>query len=602
LAYFPVKHLFVLNRLFWKYRWRLLTGIGFVALANYFSVLQPRMVRYALDEVIANMRLYPVLDGFDAQGMLGKALGEQLLFFGGLVLSFALIMGVFMFFMRWTIIVMSRLMEYDIRKEIYDHYQLLTTAFYKRNSTGDLMSRITEDVSKVRMYLGPAILYGINLVSLFILVIQAMIQVSPMLTLFSLLPLPVLSVSIYYVSELINRKSGLIQKQLSFLNTVAQEVYSGIRVVKSYVQEKAMIRYFNDESETFKAKSLDLARVDALFFPFMVLMIGISTVITIYVGGLQVFSGQITTGNIGEFVIYVNMLTWPVTSIGWVASIIQQAEASQQRINEFLATEPELQDGQVPMEVLEGRIECRNMSFTYPDTGIEALKEVSFSLQPGQKMAVVGRTGSGKSTLAELLLRMYDVSSGELELDGRPIREWRLRDLRNQIGYVPQDVFLFSDTVAANIAFGHPEADASAIASFAEAAAVSQDIERLPAAYETLVGERGVTLSGGQKQRISLARALIKRPRLIILDDCLSAVDTDTEKQILQHLDEELRDASVLVITHRITSMMDFDHILVLDQGRVVEQGTHTELLERRGAYAELYELQLMESERESRS
>ncbi|HRW74675.1 MAG: ABC transporter ATP-binding protein [Lewinellaceae bacterium] len=597
-----MKHLFVLNRLFWKYRWRLLTGIGFVALANYFSVLQPRMVRYALDEVIANMRLYPVLDGFDAQGMLGKALGEQLLFFGGLVLSFALIMGVFMFFMRWTIIVMSRLMEYDIRKEIYDHYQLLTTAFYKRNSTGDLMSRITEDVSKVRMYLGPAILYGINLVSLFILVIQAMIQVSPMLTLFSLLPLPVLSVSIYYVSELINRKSGLIQKQLSFLNTVAQEVYSGIRVVKSYVQEKAMIRYFNDESETFKAKSLDLARVDALFFPFMVLMIGISTVITIYVGGLQVFSGQITTGNIGEFVIYVNMLTWPVTSIGWVASIIQQAEASQQRINEFLATEPELQDGQVPMEVLEGRIECRNMSFTYPDTGIEALKEVSFSLQPGQKMAVVGRTGSGKSTLAELLLRMYDVSSGELELDGRPIREWRLRDLRNQIGYVPQDVFLFSDTVAANIAFGHPEADASAIASFAEAAAVSQDIERLPAAYETLVGERGVTLSGGQKQRISLARALIKRPRLIILDDCLSAVDTDTEKQILQHLDEELRDASVLVITHRITSMMDFDHILVLDQGRVVEQGTHTELLERRGAYAELYELQLMESERESRS
>ena len=597
-----MKHLFVLNRLFWKYRWRLLTGIGFVALANYFSVLQPRMVRYALDEVIANMRLYPVLDGFDAQGMLGKALGEQLLFFGGLVLSFALIMGVFMFFMRWTIIVMSRLMEYDIRKEIYDHYQLLTTAFYKRNSTGDLMSRITEDVSKVRMYLGPAILYGINLVSLFILVIQAMIQVSPMLTLFSLLPLPVLSVSIYYVSELINRKSGLIQKQLSFLNTVAQEVYSGIRVVKSYVQEKAMIRYFNDESETFKAKSLDLARVDALFFPFMVLMIGISTVITIYVGGLQVFSGQITTGNIGEFVIYVNMLTWPVTSIGWVASIIQQAEASQQRINEFLATEPELQDGQVPMEVLEGRIECRNMSFTYPDTGIEALKEVSFSLQPGQKMAVVGRTGRGKSTLAELLLRLYDVSSGELELDGRPIREWRLRDLRNQIGYVPQDVFLFSDTVAANIAFGHPEADASAIASFAEAAAVSQDIERLPAAYETLVGERGVTLSGGQKQRISLARALIKRPRLIILDDCLSAVDTDTEKQILQHLDEELRDASVLVITHRITSMMDFDHILVLDQGRVVEQGTHTELLERRGAYAELYELQLMESERESRS
>ncbi|MCF8238439.1 MAG: ABC transporter ATP-binding protein/permease [Saprospiraceae bacterium] len=597
-----MKHLLVLNRLFWRYRWRLLSGIGFVALANYFSVLQPRMVRYALDEVIANMRLYPVLDGFSGQEVLGDSIGEQLLFFGGLVLTFALMMGIFMFFMRWTIIVMSRLMEYDIRKEIYDHYQQLTTAFYKRNSTGDLMSRITEDVSKVRMYLGPAILYGINLITLFILVIQAMIQVSPMLTLFSLLPLPILSISIYYVSDLINRKSGLIQKQLSFLNTVAQEVYSGIRVVKSYVQEKAMVRYFADESETFKVKALDLAKVDALFFPFMVLMIGVSTIVTIYVGGLQVFSGQITTGNIGEFVIYVNMLTWPVTSIGWVASIIQQADASQQRINEFLATEPDLVDGDHPMIELKGEIQCRNMSFTYPDTGIEALKNVSFSLKAGQKLAVVGRTGSGKSTLAELLLRMYDISSGELLLDGRPIHEWRLADLRDQIGYVPQDVFLFSDTVAANIAFGHPGADQAAISSYAGAAAVAQDIERLPNTYDTLVGERGVTLSGGQKQRISLARALIKQPRLIILDDCLSAVDTDTEKQILQHIDEEIGQSTAIVITHRITSMIDFDHILVLDQGQVVEQGTHADLLALKGAYAELYEHQLLESEQEGMS
>ncbi len=560
------------------------------------------MVRYALDEVIANMRLYPVLDGFAGQEVLGASIGEQLLFFGGLVLAFALMMGIFMFFMRWTIIVMSRLMEYDIRKEIYDHYQQLTTAFYKRNSTGDLMSRITEDVSKVRMYLGPAILYGINLITLFILVIQAMIQVSPMLTLFSLLPLPILSISIYYVSELINRKSGLIQKQLSFLNTVAQEVYSGIRVVKSYVQEKAMVRYFADESETFKVKALDLARVDALFFPFMVLMIGVSTIVTIYVGGLQVFSGQITTGNIGEFVIYVNMLTWPVTSIGWVASIIQQADASQQRINEFLATEPELIDGSAPMTQLRGEIQCQNMSFTYPDTGIEALKNVTFTLKSGQKLAVVGRTGSGKSTLAELLLRMYDISSGELLLDGKPIHEWQLGDLRNQIGYVPQDVFLFSDTVAANIAFGHPEADLAAIKTYAEAAAVGQDIERLPHTYDTLVGERGVTLSGGQKQRISLARALIKQPRLIILDDCLSAVDTDTEKQILQHIDEEIGQSTAIVITHRITSMIDFDHILVLDQGHVVEQGTHAELLALKGSYAELYEHQLLESEQEGLS
>ena len=620
-----------LNPYFLKYRGRLLLGAVFIVLSNLFAVYAPRVVRDAFDligEAVAlrdvplserTLAVPPILDrwlgwtGMDIAGRLQQVTDPDGLaatvawlsvLLGVLYLVLALLKGFFMFLMRQTIIVVSRLIEYDLKNTVYAHYQQLDRAFYKRNSTGDLLNRISEDVGKVRMYLGPAVMYTINLVVLFVLCISFMLSVNVELTLYALAPLPLMSIAIYHVSNVINRRSMAVQREQSRLSTLAQESFSGIRVLKAYAKEATAEAHFREAAEDFRHRRLDQARVDSLFMPAIMLLIGVSTTLTIFIGGMKLIQGDptVSVGNIAEFVIYVNMLTWPVTSIGWVASIIQQAEASQQRINEFLATEPELQDGQVPMEVLEGRIECRNMSFTYPDTGIEALKEVSFSLQPGQKMAVVGRTGSGKSTLAELLLRMYDVSSGELELDGRPIREWRLRDLRNQIGYVPQDVFLFSDTVAANIAFGHPEADASAIASFAEAAAVSQDIERLPAAYETLVGERGVTLSGGQKQRISLARALIKRPRLIILDDCLSAVDTDTEKQILQHLDEELRDASVLVITHRITSMMDFDHILVLDQGRVVEQGTHTELLERRGAYAELYELQLMESERESRS
>jgi ATP-binding cassette, subfamily B, multidrug efflux pump len=594
-----VNHLKALNPYFWKYRYRILGGVLFVLLANYFGVLQPRMIRFALDEVVSNLRVYPMLEGSHLQGDFRNYLGKELFSFGLLVIFFALMMGVFMFFMRWTLIVMSRLIEYDLRKDIYDHYQKLDTAFYKRNSTGDLMSRITEDISKVRMYLGPAILYAINLVFLFILVIQAMIQVNPELTFYSLLPLPILSVSIYYVSELINKKSTAIQAQLSRLTTIAQEVYSGIRVLKSYVQEPAMTRYFGDESEKFKAKSLELARVDSLFFPFMVLMIGVSTLLTIYIGGLFVFSGKITPGNIGEFVIYVNMLTWPVTSIGWVASIIQQASASQKRINEFLAVPPSIESGTLIPDSWDGSVAFESVSFTYPDTGIVAIKDLSFKLAQGQKLAVVGRTGSGKTTIAELIMRMYDVSSGRIEIGGHPLKMLDLGFLRSKVGYVPQDVFLFSDTIGGNIAFGGQTQEPAKIREAAEHAAIHEEIAQLPGQYDTLVGERGVTLSGGQKQRISLARALIKDASLFVLDDCLSAVDADTEKQVLDYIQHEMNEGSLLLITHRVTGLGAFDQILVMDQGEMIELGTHQELMALGGAYFEMVRQQTPDQEDE---
>lgn len=573
-------------------------GTVFITLANFFQVLQPQMIREALDLVIENINLYPLTDGFGARGVYFRQIGNLLLYFGALVIALALLTGLFMYFMRQTIIVMSRLIEYDMRKEIFNHYQLLSLAFYKRQNTGDLMARITEDVSKVRMYVGPAVLYGINLTTLFILVIFSMIRVSPELTLYSLAPLPVLSVSIYYVSNIINRRSERIQKHLASLNSLAQEVYSGIRVVKSYVQESRMGDHFAHESEVYKERSMSLARVDALFYPLMIVLIGTSTVITVYVGGLQVVSGKITTGNIAEFVIYVNMLTWPVTAIGWIASIIQQASASQRRINEFLQTTPEIASPPDAKPVtINGKVEFRDVSFVYPDTGIKALESVSFSLAPGQKLAIIGRTGSGKSTLADLLVRMYDVTQGSILIDGRDVREYPLDSLRRQIGYAPQDVFLFSDTVRANVAFGNPDATSDEVETYCRYAAVYDDIMELPEGFDTLVGERGVTLSGGQKQRISIARALIKQPGLVVLDDSLSAVDTRTEKAILQYLGTTLAGTTSIIITHRIYSLLDFDQILVLDNGKIAQMGTHEQLIREEGYYAELYEKQLLEAE-----
>lgn len=587
-----MKHLAYLNKFFWKYRFRFFLGILFVGLANWFRVWQPQVIRQALDTVIERVAYYKSNGGIAAHPEAFKELGNQIAWFGAAVIGLALMMGLFMFFMRQSIIVMSRLIEYDLRKEIFAHYEKLDLAFYKRNSTGDMMSRISEDVSKVRMYLGPTMLYGLDLIFLFVLTISSMLSVNVELTMWSLLPLPFLSISIYYVSTQINKRSEKIQQQLAVLTGTAQEVYSGIRVVKSYAQESAMVQHFADQSELYRKKSLKLVRIDAFFFPLMLLMVGTSTIITVYVGGLQVVKGNITPGNIAEFVIYINMLTWPVTAIGWIASLTQQAAASQKRINEFLQTQPTITNPEHNPVPLKGHIVFENVTFDYPDTGIRALENVSFEVKSGEKLAIIGRTGSGKTTIADLLVRMYDPTEGRILLDGRDLRTHDLDNLRRRVGYVPQDVFLFSDSVYGNIAFGKDGLSREDAEQFARYAAVHDDIASLPKGYDTIVGERGVTLSGGQKQRVSIARAFAKQPDIIVLDDCLSAVDTNTESQILGYLDRVLADKTAIIVTHRIYSMLQFDKIIVIDNHRIVEAGTHEQLAASAGYYAELLEKQ----------
>lgn len=588
-----MNHLHVLNHFFWKYRWHFLGGIFFVSLSNYFRVLQPQAIREALDLVIHNVSIYRNFEGSKLQRSLETILGKQLLIFGLFVLLFAGLMGLFMYFMRQTIIVMSRLIEYDMRKEIFEHYQILDLAFYKRNKTGDLMARITEDVNKVRMYLGPAILYGINLVTLFAFVIYAMVNVSLELTLFCLIPLPILSISIYYVSDLIHKKSEEIQQQLAVLNNTAQEVYAGIRVVKAYTQENSMLGFFTSQSQQYNQQSVSLARINALFYPLMILLIGISTLITVYAGGTLVVNGSISTGNIAEFVIYVNMLTWPVTSIGWIASIIQQASASQKRINEFMQTKPSILSGNTEDFKLNGEIVFNNVGLTYPDTGISALKNIKLHIKAGEKIAIIGKTGSGKSSFAELLLRMNDVSEGEILFDGVPVKNLNLGRLREQIGYVPQDVFLFSDSLKQNITFGKPDASDAEIEKAIFDASLTDEIKTFPDGLNTILGERGITLSGGQKQRVSIARALLKNPEILILDDCLSAVDSHTENKILNYFQSSLKDKTAIIISHRIYVNLHFDKILVFQDGEVAHAGTHEELLKISPYYLDLYERQL---------
>ena len=583
-----LKNLRILNKYFLKYKWRFLLGTLFVGLSNFFMVLVPQEIRKALDFIITKTDEQQTLEGSN----FADVYGTDILKFAGIVIGLSALMGFFMYCMRKTIIVMSRLIEYDMRKEIYQHYQTLDLAFFKRNRTGDLMARISEDVSKVRMYLGPAIMYGIRVALLFSFVIFAMFQVNSQLTMYTLLPLPFLSISIYYVSSIIHKRSDLIQKQISKLSSISQEVYSGIRVVKSYVKEDSFQDYFDEQSEDFKQKSLDLARVNAMFFPLMILLVSASTLITIYVGGTLVAAGEVTTGNLAEFVIYINYLTWPITSIGWIASIVQQAEASQGRINEVLNIEPTIKNKESAVPFKSGSIEFDNVTFTYPDTGITALKNVNFTLKPGEKMAIVGRTASGKSTIADLLMRFYDPTQGDIKIGGEKLQDLNIFQLRNNLGYVPQNVFLFSNSIEENIAFGVNDYKEQDVKFYADKASVKKDIDELPEQFQTVIGERGVTLSGGQKQRLSIARALIKEPEIIIMDDCLSALDANTEHKILEYFNDALADKTAIIITHRIPSQMEFDHILVLENGEIKEFGKHDELIKLGGYYSQMLEKQ----------
>jgi len=597
ISYFclHMKHLAHLNKYFYKYRWRMVPGVIFVIVSNYFGVLPAQVIRIAFDLVKENISMYRLFDGFERQQLVYEIFGYSLLLFGALVLVLSLIRGLFLFLMRQTIILTSRHIEYDLKNEIYDHYQQLDMAFYRRNNTGDLMNRVTEDVNRVRSYLGPAVMYSINTVVLSIMVIAAMISVNPTLALYALLPIPALSAILLVVNKIINRRSERIQQQLSTLSAFVQETFSGIRVVKTYNRESDKMDRFADESNHYRQASLALVKTEAIFFPLILLLIGLSTVITVYVGGLEVAKGTITSGNIAEFIIYVNQLTFPAMALAWVTSLIQRAAASQKRINEFLRTKPEIQSTARGHVELGGQIYFEHVSFTYPDTGIQAVRDVSFGIKPGEVLAIVGKTGSGKSTLANLLMRMYDTHAGTITIDGKDLRDLPLQSFRSQIGLVPQDVFLFSDTITNNIAFGLDEATADEVAHAAKQAAVYDNIAAFENGFETTIGERGITLSGGQKQRVSIARALIKKPQILIFDDCLSAVDTKTEEEILQNLSIAMQGKSTIFIAHRISTIKNADHIIVLDNGTIVEQGSHEELLALRGSYFELHEKQLLE-------
>lgn len=592
-----MRELGYLNKFFVKYRWQLLPGVIFVIVSNFFAVLPAQIIRLAFDLVTENIALYRLFNGFERQSLVLDIFGYSLLLFGGLVLLVSLIRGLFLFFMRQTIILTSRHIEYDLKNEIYGHYQKLSLAFFRRNNTGDLMNRVTEDVSRVRMYLGPAIMYTINTIVLFILVIIAMLNVNVKLAIYCLIPLPLLAVTIYYVNSIINQKSEQIQQRLSTLSSFVQETFSGIRVVKSYVREDSIRAGFAEESEQYKEESLALVKVQAFFFPIMLLMVGLSTIITIYVGGLQVMDGKISSGNIAEFIVYVNQLTFPVTSLGWVTSLVQRAAASQKRINQFLKTVPEISNPNPNPLRVNGDIKFENVSFRYPDTGIQALKDVSFEIKQGELLAIIGRTGSGKSTIANLIMRMYDVDKGAIKIDDQDIKFINLEDYRSQTGFVPQEVFLFSDTIAHNIAFGQNELDMQAVENAAKNAAVYQNIIEFDKKFETFIGERGITLSGGQKQRVSISRAIIKEPQILIFDDCLSAVDTKTEEEILNNLGKVMRNKTSIIIAHRVSTIKNADKILVLEDGQIAEQGTHSYLLDKKGSYFELYEKQLLEEQ-----
>ncbi|MCH7409604.1 ABC transporter ATP-binding protein/permease [Belliella sp. DSM 111904] len=592
-----MKPLWRLNKYLFKYKGYLLLGILFTVISNVFVIIPAQLVRIAIDYVVESFSYYNLFNEGDLGSFARNFFMKFVFIFGVLILAMALLRGFFLFLIRQTIIIMSRLVEYDMKNEIFAHYQNLPLSFYRKNSTGDLMARITEDVSRVRMYLGPAIMYGLNLIVLFPLVIGYMLSENVELTIYSLLPLPVLSLSIYFVNNMINERSERIQRSLSSLSTYVQEAFSGIRVLKAFVREDDSAHDFKDASEDYKEKSISLTLVQSLFYPLILALIGISTILTVYIGGVQVIEGTIGYGVIAEFILYVNILTWPVTSLGWVTSIIQRAAASQTRINEFLDEKNDILSSENLDTSIKGRIKVDNVSFVYPESGIKALDKVSFEIEAGQSMAIIGTTGSGKSTIANLLMRMYDVTSGDILIDDKHISVFDTATLRRQIGFVPQDVFLFSDSISNNIGFGLDTYTDELIHKAAKDADVYDNIIDFPKGFETRLGERGITLSGGQKQRVSIARAIAKEPSILLLDDCLSAVDTKTEHAILNALSKIMVGRTSIIISHRVSSAKLADKIIVLNEGQVVEQGTHEDLLSKKGVYAELYEKQTQVNE-----
>jgi ATP-binding cassette subfamily B protein len=613
-----MKQLAHLNKYFWKYRGRLFAGFILIVFGNIFSVYAPVVVRDGIDFLASALeakKSFPAAQTLPSPGSFehiaqfvgGHAPDVSLtpetfqgsvvrigLLLALLYLVMYIIKGVFLFYQRQALIVMSRHVEYDLKNEVYSKYQELDLAFYKRNRTGDLMNRISEDVNRVRMYIGPAVMYTLNLVVLLVMCTVVMLQIDVELTLYTLSPLPFMMIAIYYVSRTINKKSELVQQQQSRLSTLVQETISGIRVLKSFGREAYYTQGFVDESAKYRKKQLKLVRIDALFLPVIVILVGLSTILTIYVGTHKVMNGEISPGVIVQFVFYVNILTWPFAVVGWVTSLVQKAEASQGRINEFLETRPEIQQPEHAIHFQAGKIELRHVTFIYPDSGIKALDDVSFTIEPGKTLGIIGRTGSGKSTIAQLIPRLMDPIQGQVLIHGKDLRTLDLAQLRTQIGYVTQEVFLFSDSIANNIKFGC-DANAFAIAEAAKVAAVHEDILGFPAQYETVLGERGINLSGGQKQRVSIARAVVKNPDILIFDDCLSAVDTQTENRILHGLRKVMEGRTSIVIAHRITTIKDADEILYMEHGRILARGTHEQLLNQEGEYAALYRKQLLE-------
>jgi len=585
-----LKALLYLNKYFWKYKLRFFSGIIFILISTWFSLRPVDLVGQGLDFAAFAVDHHIPIDD----------VSHILLMFGLEIIVHTLIFGFFLFLNRQSIIVMSRLIEYDMKNEVFEHYQKLDQAFYKRNNTGDLMNRISEDVSRVRMYTGPAVMYTISTLVTLVMTISFMLKADSKMTFYVLAPLPVLTISIYLVSNLINRKSLRVQGQLSTLSTRAQEVFSGIRVVKAFAHENETQERFANEAEEYRVRNMSLAKTEALFQPFMMLLIGLSIILTIYIGGKEVHAGKVSVGLITAFVLFVIRLTWPIASLGWVTSLVQRAAASQERLNEFLNTKPFIASAtNEPME-FGGNVEFKSVSFTYPDSGIVALKDFSFSANAGQSVAILGHTGSGKSTVAQLLLRMYDPQNGNVFIDGKDIREINLNAFRAVTGYVPQDVFLFSDTIEENIRFNARKESQNDVEQAAKDAAIYNSIMEFPEGFKTMVGERGVTLSGGQKQRISIARAIVSHPKLLIFDDCLSAVDTETEEEILTNLRRIMKGKTTIIISHRVSSVRHADKIIVMEDGTIAEQGTHEELMPLNGHYRTLYDKQVSELQKKN--